>query len=238
MRRIKIFHINYIPVAGGLGGVELDCRVLLTKPTHCLQYHCWCSQKVHKMLRSRIEINWSLITDQGVGAVFIVPGVTEKMCNYFGSLKHENVPLGYGKMRPSLLFWTIKILKTVLILSIRLLSYQQSKEKYEPKNFMTLALQSGINIGGEYNDNFKIKSCLAPRKTDWKGWVCICCCDCSMANPLFWRVNKTIEVGHLDIRVNTSHSLLTRAGNEPSQSIKFYNYREGPILRLLNALLA
>ena len=40
MRRIKIFHINYIPVAGGLGGVELDCRVLLTKPTHCLQYHC------------------------------------------------------------------------------------------------------------------------------------------------------------------------------------------------------
>ena len=91
------------------------------------------------------------------------------MCNYFGSLKHENVPLGYGKMRPSLLFWTIKILKTVLILSIRLLSYQQSKEKYEPKNFMTLALRSGINIGGEYNDNFKIKSCLAPRKTDWKG---------------------------------------------------------------------
>ena len=56
------------------------------------------------MVRSRIEINRSLITDQGVGAVFIVPGVTEKMCNYFGSLKHENVPLGYRKMRPSLLF--------------------------------------------------------------------------------------------------------------------------------------
>ena len=163
------------------------------------------------------------------------------MCNYFGSLKHENVPLGYGKMRPSLLFWTIKILKTVLILSIRLLSYQQSKEKYEPKNFMTLALRSGINIGGEYNDNFKIKSCLAPRKTDWKGWDCVCCCDCGMANPLFWRVNETIEVGrhhHLDIRVNTSHSLLTRAANEPLQSFNFYNDGEGPISHLLTTLLA
>ena len=36
--------------------------------------------------------------------------VYPKMCNYFDSLKPENVPLGHGKMRPSLLFWAIKIL--------------------------------------------------------------------------------------------------------------------------------
>ena len=175
MRRIKIFHINYIPVAGGLGGVSWT--VAWCWPAHALPPVPLLLLTGGKISRSRIEINWSKVWSQievwEQSSVFIVPGVTEKMCNYFGSLKHENVPLGYGKMRPSLLFWTIKILKTVLILSIRLLSYQQSKEKYEPKNFMTLALRSGINIGGEYNDNFKIKSCLAPRKTDWKGWDCV-----------------------------------------------------------------
>ena len=62
-----------------------------------------------------------------------------------------------------------------------------------------------------------------------------------MANPLFWRVNETIEVGrhhHLDIRVNTSHSLLTKAVNEPLQSFNFYNDGEGPIAHLLTTLLA
>ena len=118
------------PGSRGAGRRELDCRVVLTSPRTAPSTTAAAHGKIS---RSRIEINWSKVWSQievwEQSSVFIVPGVTEKMCNYFGSLKHENVPLGYGKMRPSLLFWTIKILKTVLILSIRLLSISAIKRK-------------------------------------------------------------------------------------------------------------
>ena len=41
----------------------------------------------------------------------------------------SNVPLGHGKMGSSLLFWTIKFLKTVLIIRVKVLSYLQDQKK-------------------------------------------------------------------------------------------------------------
>ena len=65
----------------------------------CATFHSLTAMQCIVFWQSQPHLIWRM------GSVrYLSYQVYPKMCNYFDSLKPENVPLGHGKMRPSLLF--------------------------------------------------------------------------------------------------------------------------------------